>query len=174
MFSRHLGLTTSWDFFWIFFSSSFFSLFLRYFPGTNFKISYSCNSLCSKVPSWLTTFAPADALIMQEEAWNAFPKCKSGVPCHHDTLHDLFLLELTLMCCFLVLICMWMWMSLYSVMKVTISPINFPFPKRWWQIVLSMDKNILIGLHFCSAPIFPGFSWPLKLIIGLTTGSQKM
>lgn len=37
--------------------------------------------LQSKVPSWLTTFAPADALIMQEEAWNAFPKCKSVMKC---------------------------------------------------------------------------------------------
>ncbi|KAF5480926.1 hypothetical protein F2P56_001629 [Juglans regia] len=32
----------------------------------------------SKVPSWLTTFAPADALTMKEEAWNAFPECNSG------------------------------------------------------------------------------------------------
>ncbi|KAK6786173.1 hypothetical protein RDI58_014698 [Solanum bulbocastanum] len=31
----------------------------------------------SKAPSWLTTFAPADALVMQEEAWNACPKCRS-------------------------------------------------------------------------------------------------
>ncbi|XP_048424883.1 phosphatidylinositol transfer protein 2-like isoform X2 [Pyrus x bretschneideri] len=30
--------------------------------------------LQSKAPSWLTTFAPADALIMQEEAWNAHPR----------------------------------------------------------------------------------------------------
>jgi len=37
--------------------------------------------LQSKVPTWLTTFAPADALIMQEEAWNAFPRCKSVMKC---------------------------------------------------------------------------------------------
>ncbi|KAL3334182.1 hypothetical protein AABB24_030772 [Solanum stoloniferum] len=35
--------------------------------------------LQSKAPSWLTTFAPADALVMQEEAWNACPKCRSVV-----------------------------------------------------------------------------------------------
>ncbi|KAL6203105.1 hypothetical protein ACLB2K_026808 [Fragaria x ananassa] len=33
--------------------------------------------LQSKAPTWLTTFAPADALIMQEEAWNAYPRCKT-------------------------------------------------------------------------------------------------
>ncbi|KAL5581184.1 hypothetical protein UlMin_013626 [Ulmus minor] len=37
--------------------------------------------LQSKVPSWLTTFAPADALVMQEEAWNAYPKCKTVIQC---------------------------------------------------------------------------------------------
>ncbi|KAK6926837.1 Phosphatidylinositol transfer protein, partial [Dillenia turbinata] len=36
--------------------------------------------LRSKVPTWLTTFAPADALIIEEEAWNAYPKCKAGLP----------------------------------------------------------------------------------------------
>ena len=56
------------------------------FMVTTVTISYSCNSYCSKVPSWLTTFAPADALIMQEEAWNAFPRCKSGSPHHHDII----------------------------------------------------------------------------------------
>lgn len=56
------------------------------FMVTTVTISYSCNSYCSKVPSWLTTFAPADSLIMQEEAWNAFPKCKSGLPRRHDII----------------------------------------------------------------------------------------
>ncbi|KAF9592929.1 hypothetical protein IFM89_019134 [Coptis chinensis] len=37
--------------------------------------------LQSKVPAWLTTFAPADALVMQEEAWNAYPKCKTVIKC---------------------------------------------------------------------------------------------
>ncbi|KAA3489748.1 phosphatidylinositol transfer protein 1-like [Gossypium australe] len=35
--------------------------------------------LQSKAPSWLTTLAPKDALIMQEESWNAYPRCKTGV-----------------------------------------------------------------------------------------------
>lgn len=37
--------------------------------------------LQSKAPTWLTTFAPADALIMQEEAWNAYPICKTVIKC---------------------------------------------------------------------------------------------
>uniref|UniRef100_A0A5B7BFM4 Putative phosphatidylinositol transfer protein 1-like isoform X1 n=1 Tax=Davidia involucrata TaxID=16924 RepID=A0A5B7BFM4_DAVIN len=37
--------------------------------------------LQSKVPAWLTTFARADALIMQEDAWNAYPRCKTVVKC---------------------------------------------------------------------------------------------
>ncbi|KAB2028103.1 hypothetical protein ES319_D05G077100v1 [Gossypium barbadense] len=36
--------------------------------------------LQSKAPSWLTTLAPKDALIMQEESWNAYPRCKTGCP----------------------------------------------------------------------------------------------
>ncbi|GMN24585.1 hypothetical protein TIFTF001_000625 [Ficus carica] len=40
--------------------------------------------LQSKVPTWLTTFAPADALVMQEEAWNAYPRCKTGWQSPHD------------------------------------------------------------------------------------------
>ncbi|XVF47114.1 hypothetical protein PTKIN_Ptkin03bG0083000 [Pterospermum kingtungense] len=35
--------------------------------------------LQSKAPAWLTTIAPKDALIMQEEAWNAYPRCKTGL-----------------------------------------------------------------------------------------------
>ncbi|XP_028106924.1 phosphatidylinositol transfer protein 2-like isoform X2 [Camellia sinensis] len=39
--------------------------------------------LQSKVPAWLTAFARKDALVMQEEAWNAYPRCKSVIktPC---------------------------------------------------------------------------------------------
>ncbi|XVE59766.1 hypothetical protein DITRI_Ditri05aG0073500 [Diplodiscus trichospermus] len=33
--------------------------------------------LQSKAPAWLATVAPKDALIMQEEAWNAYPRCKT-------------------------------------------------------------------------------------------------
>ncbi|XP_031111105.1 phosphatidylinositol transfer protein 1-like [Ipomoea triloba] len=35
----------------------------------------------SKVPSWLTAFAPANALATQEEAWNAYPMCKTVMKC---------------------------------------------------------------------------------------------
>ncbi|KAL3530615.1 hypothetical protein ACH5RR_009937 [Cinchona calisaya] len=41
--------------------------------------------LQSKAPSWLTTFAPADALVMQEEAWNSYPRCKSVIKCPYFT-----------------------------------------------------------------------------------------
>lgn len=37
--------------------------------------------LQSKVPAWLTAFAKRDALIVQEEAWNAYPICKSVIKC---------------------------------------------------------------------------------------------
>ncbi|KAL7614336.1 hypothetical protein Lser_V15G05517 [Lactuca serriola] len=37
--------------------------------------------LQSKAPTWLSTFAPTDALTMQEEAWNAYPKCKTVIKC---------------------------------------------------------------------------------------------
>ncbi|XP_042960188.1 phosphatidylinositol transfer protein 1-like isoform X1 [Carya illinoinensis] len=39
--------------------------------------------LQSKVPSWLTKVAPAHALVMREEAWNAYPRCKSVLKCPH-------------------------------------------------------------------------------------------
>ncbi|PHT45195.1 hypothetical protein CQW23_14353 [Capsicum baccatum] len=44
----------------------------------------------SKAPSWLTTFAPVDALVMQEEAWNAYPRCRSGL-CFLLEINALFL-----------------------------------------------------------------------------------
>ncbi|KAE8691764.1 Phosphatidylinositol transfer protein 1 isoform 2 [Hibiscus syriacus] len=37
--------------------------------------------LQSKAPAWLTSIAPTDALVMQEEAWNAYPRCKTGMQC---------------------------------------------------------------------------------------------
>ncbi|KAF8039786.1 hypothetical protein BT93_B2103 [Corymbia citriodora subsp. variegata] len=45
--------------------------------------------LQSKVPTWLTTFAPADALILQEEAWNAYPRCKTVLKCPYFTKFSL-------------------------------------------------------------------------------------
>ncbi|KAK0605798.1 hypothetical protein LWI29_030810 [Acer saccharum] len=41
--------------------------------------------LQSKAPAWLRTFAPADALVMQEEAWNAYPRCKTVIKCPYFT-----------------------------------------------------------------------------------------
>ncbi|KAG6432831.1 hypothetical protein SASPL_104419 [Salvia splendens] len=35
--------------------------------------------LQSKAPAWLSKFAPADALVMQEEAWNAYPRRSSWI-----------------------------------------------------------------------------------------------
>ncbi|CAO2814424.1 unnamed protein product [Amaranthus hypochondriacus] len=46
-------------------------------------------SFQSKVPSWLTTFAPADSLLLKEEAWNAYPKCKSVMQCPSFSKMDL-------------------------------------------------------------------------------------
>uniref|UniRef100_A0A2P2Q3S3 Phosphatidylinositol transfer protein N-terminal domain-containing protein n=1 Tax=Rhizophora mucronata TaxID=61149 RepID=A0A2P2Q3S3_RHIMU len=45
----------------------------------------------SKVPTWLTSFAPADALIMHEEAWNAYPRCKTVMKCPYFTKFSLTL-----------------------------------------------------------------------------------
>ncbi|GAB4859243.1 hypothetical protein Ancab_010703 [Ancistrocladus abbreviatus] len=35
----------------------------------------------SKIPTWITAFATSDALILHEEAWNAYPRCKSVIKC---------------------------------------------------------------------------------------------
>lgn len=59
------------------------------------QYTFKIYRLQSKAPSWLTTFAPADALIMHEEAWNAYPRCKSVITCPYfskfrltiDTIH---------------------------------------------------------------------------------------
>ncbi|XP_044480013.1 phosphatidylinositol transfer protein 1-like isoform X2 [Mangifera indica] len=45
--------------------------------------------LQSKAPAWLTTFAPTDALVMQEEAWNAYPRCKTVIKCPYFTKFSL-------------------------------------------------------------------------------------
>ncbi|XP_010253533.1 PREDICTED: phosphatidylinositol transfer protein 1-like isoform X2 [Nelumbo nucifera] len=45
--------------------------------------------LQSKAPAWLTTFAPSDALLMQEEAWNAYPRCKTVIKCPYFTRFSL-------------------------------------------------------------------------------------
>jgi hypothetical protein len=33
---------------------------------------------CSKVPSWLSAFVPTKYMHIEEEAWKAYPKCKTG------------------------------------------------------------------------------------------------
>ncbi|KAJ4838922.1 hypothetical protein Tsubulata_025958 [Turnera subulata] len=45
--------------------------------------------LQSKAPTWLTTFAPADSLILTEEAWNAYPRCKTVIKCPYFTKFSL-------------------------------------------------------------------------------------
>ncbi|XP_019234794.1 PREDICTED: phosphatidylinositol transfer protein 1-like isoform X1 [Nicotiana attenuata] len=35
----------------------------------------------SKAPTWLTKFASPNALVVREEAWNAYPKCRSVIKC---------------------------------------------------------------------------------------------
>ncbi|XP_043703800.1 phosphatidylinositol transfer protein 2-like [Telopea speciosissima] len=37
--------------------------------------------LKSKVPTWLSALVPADAFVMQEEAWDAYPRCKTVIKC---------------------------------------------------------------------------------------------
>uniref|UniRef100_A0A7N0R8S0 Phosphatidylinositol transfer protein N-terminal domain-containing protein n=1 Tax=Kalanchoe fedtschenkoi TaxID=63787 RepID=A0A7N0R8S0_KALFE len=45
--------------------------------------------LQSKAPAWLAAFAPTDALILQEEAWNAYPRCKTVIKCPYFTKFSL-------------------------------------------------------------------------------------
>lgn len=33
---------------------------------------------CSKLPSWLVSLVPKKALMLEEEAWNAYPRCTTG------------------------------------------------------------------------------------------------
>ncbi|XP_042956974.1 phosphatidylinositol transfer protein 2-like isoform X2 [Carya illinoinensis] len=69
--------------------------------------------LQSKVPAWLRKFAPPHALDVQEEAWSAYPRCKSGLPCPLDVPPCVFLV--------LVLMSFWFfickWMPHYPVLK---------------------------------------------------------
>ncbi|CAI0545398.1 unnamed protein product [Linum tenue] len=49
----------------------------------------------SKAPTWLKAFASLESLIMQEEAWNSYPRCKTVIKCPYfskfcltvDTIH---------------------------------------------------------------------------------------
>ncbi|KAJ4725971.1 Phosphatidylinositol transfer protein [Melia azedarach] len=53
------------------------------------QYTFKIYRLQSKAPSWLQTFAPADALIMQEEAWNSYPRCKTVIKCPYFTKFSL-------------------------------------------------------------------------------------
>jgi hypothetical protein len=35
--------------------------------------------LASKLPSWLVSLVPKKALMLEEEAWNAYPQCTTGL-----------------------------------------------------------------------------------------------
>ncbi|KAG0565067.1 hypothetical protein KC19_8G161400 [Ceratodon purpureus] len=37
--------------------------------------------LQSKIPTWLSTFVPTKFMYIEEEAWNAYPKCKTVLKC---------------------------------------------------------------------------------------------
>ncbi|KAH9554044.1 hypothetical protein CY35_08G043900 [Sphagnum magellanicum] len=39
--------------------------------------------LQSKLPSWLAAFAPLNSMLIEEEAWNAYPKCKTVLKVHN-------------------------------------------------------------------------------------------
>jgi hypothetical protein len=43
---------------------------------------------CSKLPSWLAAFAPLNSMLIEEEAWNAYPKCKTGCISFHVPFED--------------------------------------------------------------------------------------
>jgi hypothetical protein len=44
--------------------------------------------LQSKLPSWLAAFAPLNSMLIEEEAWNAYPKCKTGCISFHVPFED--------------------------------------------------------------------------------------
>lgn len=41
--------------------------------------------LQSKLPSWVTAIAPANSLQIEEEAWNAYPRCRTVLKCTYFT-----------------------------------------------------------------------------------------
>ncbi|XP_071701597.1 uncharacterized protein [Rutidosis leptorrhynchoides] len=60
----------------------------RYFEDSVFgkgRYTSKVYRLQSKAPIWLSAFAPTHALTMQEEAWNAYPKCKTVIKCPYFT-----------------------------------------------------------------------------------------
>lgn len=115
---------------------------------------------CSKAPAWLSKLAPAHALVMQEEAWNAYPRCKSGLPFPLDSTLCVtcFSLSLSLNNCIDVfLVCKWM--PYYLVLKVFFFPINFlnsiNINDFFFQFQVIIYSLVLL---FCSAHTLPSFS----------------
>jgi len=43
------------------------------------QYTYKIYHLGSRLPGWVRTLAPANALILHEESWNAFPYCKTVI-----------------------------------------------------------------------------------------------
>ncbi|XP_040993124.1 uncharacterized protein LOC121239847 isoform X3 [Juglans microcarpa x Juglans regia] len=101
-------------------------------------LSSSVTRWLSKVPSWLTTFAPADALTMKEEAWNAFPECKSGyqskICCSGDFLltasADKSYIGRVFWSCSWSIVCSVIWMERPCLEEVLLSA--FDMERRRW------------------------------------------
>lgn len=45
-----------------------------------------CLCLCSKVPSFISVLAPKGSLVVHEEAWNAYPYCRTSESHHNQTV----------------------------------------------------------------------------------------
>ncbi|KAK8513377.1 hypothetical protein V6N13_002122 [Hibiscus sabdariffa] len=54
--------------------------------------------LQSKAPSWLTTLAPKDALVMQEESWNAYPSDEGNYSVSLRRIFGTFLSNVMISC----------------------------------------------------------------------------
>lgn len=49
------------------------------------QYTFKIYHLASKLPSWLVSLIPKNALTLEEEAWNAYPRCVTG-PSHSKYL----------------------------------------------------------------------------------------
>ncbi|KAA3455415.1 phosphatidylinositol transfer protein 1-like [Gossypium australe] len=109
--------------------------------------------LQSKAPAWLTTIAPKDALVMQEEAWNAYPRCKTGLQCPLGSiLYPFFFLSLL---DFIGASCINIYLS---------------------SVVYGMGLTFLSDqvLNCCSAHTLPSSLSQLRLSIGQIMAHRKM
>ena len=41
----------------------------------------------SKVPGWVVAIAPANALKIEEKAWNAFPHCRTELTVNNSSIY---------------------------------------------------------------------------------------